>query len=98
MGKKPARTIKSDVIDDLLKIESHEDIISYKKVEAKMCIAARIDDALLKNRMSKIEFATKMNQLPSVITKWLSGTHNFTVETLIEIEEVLKINLLKYKK
>ena len=30
---------------------------------------------------------------PSLVTKWLSGTHNFTVDTLIELEHVLEIDL-----
>ncbi len=31
---------------------------------------------------------------PSIVTKWLSGTHNFTIDTLIEIEHALDICLL----
>jgi hypothetical protein len=31
---------------------------------------------------------------PSIITKWLSGTHNFTVDTLIELQHALDITLL----
>ncbi len=31
---------------------------------------------------------------PSEITRWLSGTHNFTTDTLIDLQRVLDINLL----
>jgi hypothetical protein len=31
---------------------------------------------------------------PSIVTKWLSGTHNFTVDTLVELGNALDINLL----
>jgi len=30
----------------------------------------------------------------SIITKWLSGTHNFTVDTLVELEQALIIRLI----
>ena len=35
---------------------------------------------------------------PSIITKWLSGTHNFTQDTLVEIGEVLEINFFERNK
>lgn len=54
-----------------------------------MAIAAKIADALEAKGWGKREFATYMNQQPSVITRWLSGTHNFTLDTLSDIEEVL---------
>ena len=39
------------------------------------------------------KFAEKVGKLPSEVTKWLSGTHNFTVDTLCEIATVLDVNL-----
>jgi len=59
-----------------------------------MAIAAQIADALETKGWGKREFATYMNQQPSVITRWLSGTHNFTLDTLSDIEEVLGVHLL----
>ncbi len=35
-----------------------------------------------------------MGKKSSEISRWLSGTHNFTTETLWEIERVLNIQLL----
>lgn len=43
--------------------------------------------------MSKKEFAERMDAQPSAVTKWLSGKHNFTIETLFKIEEVLRIQI-----
>jgi ribosome-binding protein aMBF1 (putative translation factor) len=34
----------------------------------------------------------------SIITKWLSGTHNFTVDTLVELEQALNIRLIDLSK
>jgi hypothetical protein len=35
-----------------------------------------------------------MDQTPSTISKWLSGTHNFTIDTLYDIEYMLGIELV----
>lgn len=59
-----------------------------------MAIAARIAYALDAKGWSKSEFAARMNQLPSVVTRWLSGTQNFTIDTLSDIEEMLGVQLL----
>jgi ribosome-binding protein aMBF1 (putative translation factor) len=44
--------------------------------------------------ISKTELAKRTKQNNSVITKWLSGTQNFTTDTLEQIGKVLEINLL----
>ena len=59
-----------------------------------MSIAVRIADALEAKGWSKSEFASHMNQQPSVVTRWLSGTQNFTIDTLSDIEEMLGVQLL----
>ena len=46
----------------------------------------------LKKKKDLLEAIGKDN--PSIITKWLSGTHNFTVETLIDLEKALDIRLI----
>ena len=55
------------------------------RVRYKMKLAAKIDDLRLARKLNKSTFATEIGQEPSVITKWLSGTHNFTADTLSEI-------------
>jgi ribosome-binding protein aMBF1 (putative translation factor) len=59
-----------------------------------MLLAARIDDKIRDKGLSNQEFAYMMGKKPSEISKWLSGTHNFTTETLWEIERVLNIQLV----
>jgi len=65
-----------------------------KKVAAKMIIAAKIDDARKRLNLNRVELAKKLRKNPSEMTKWLSGNHNFTVDTLIEVEGKLGIKLL----
>lgn len=44
--------------------------------------------------LGKKQFAGKVGRKSSEITKWLSGTHNFMIETLADIENVLEIRIL----
>lgn len=52
-------------------------------------IADRISDILLKKNISQRELATKLNKSEAEISKWMRGTHNFTISTIAKIENVL---------
>jgi transcriptional regulator with XRE-family HTH domain len=85
-------TYMSHTIDNLLDAITP---LEQFKVESKMLIAAKIADAMKVkgwNNSQLLAAVSKAN--PSVITKWLSGTHNFTVDTLVELEHALGIKLL----
>lgn len=58
-----------------------------------MRIASIIDDAMKAKGLGKEQFADKVGRKPSEITRWLSGTHNFTIETLLSIERVLSVRI-----
>lgn len=58
-------------------------------------VSSLIDARLKGIGMSKMEFAKKLNTQPSSVTKYLSGKHNFTIETLFKIEEVLRIEIIR---
>jgi len=68
--------------------------LEEKRIVGKMRLAAKLDDARKALGWSKTDMAKKFKNRPSEITKWLSGTHNFTIDTLIEIEEVMGIKLI----
>ena len=68
------------------------------RTDRKMRIAAIIADALTAKNFGKKQFAEKLGRKPSEVTKWLSGTHNFTIDTLTDIEQVLGIKLLSDKR
>lgn len=74
--------------------------IERVQVETKFNLASNIESFLKNKGISKSEFAAKMGKSPSEISKWLSGKHNFTIDTLLEIAHALKVDigeLLKYK-
>lgn len=82
-------TMKSEIIQKLDKESSP----IFDKVAAKMRTASRIADAMKAAGLSKSQFARKMGKSPSEITKWLSGTHNFTIDSLQEISAVLGVEI-----
>ena len=63
-----------------------------------MMLAAKIDDAIKAKGWTKKEFAAEMSKSPSEISKWLSGLHNFTSDTLFDISGKLCIDLLNLDK
>lgn len=91
--KKPqkAKLHTTDFLDDFLAGISEKE---QNETTARMKLAAAIDDAMKAQNISKSELATMTGQNNSVITKWLSGTQNFTTDTLEDIGQALHINLL----
>lgn len=85
-----ARKYKSDILSRMLKRISP---LQQKKVDSRMTLAANIHDLMEEKDWSKTQFALKVNKNASVITKWLSGQHNFTDETLVEIAFAFNIEV-----
>ena len=87
---KSARKHRSLVVSELL-----NEITPAEKMQTstKMSLAARLDDLITAKGWGKSEFAEKVNKNPSEITKWLSGTQNFTIDTLSEIAVALGISV-----
>jgi transcriptional regulator with XRE-family HTH domain len=92
MEKMIMKNNKSNVIDELLGTITPEE---QAKTDAKMLLAAKISDAMKAKGWKNKDLLKAMGKNnPSEITKWLSGTHNFTVEKLVELENVLNVKLL----
>ena len=71
------------------------DPIEKAKTSTKMNIAAMIDDAMIAKGWSKKDLMEKMGKKnQSEITRWLSGTQNFTVDKLVELSVLLDIKLV----
>lgn len=67
--------------------------LEKEKTKNRMIIAARIDDYMMQAGLSKMELSRRLNKRPSEVTRWLSGTHNFTTDTLTEIAFELKVTI-----
>ncbi len=66
-----------------------------REVQHSMALAAAIDDVLQARDMTQKDFAKLMGKQESEISKWLSGTHNFTLKTIAKIEGALEVDVLK---
>lgn len=67
--------------------------LEMEQTNVKMQLAANIEDLIKSKGWSKTKFASELNKLQPEISKWLSGTHNFTIETLIQISQVLGVEV-----
>jgi transcriptional regulator with XRE-family HTH domain len=85
-----AKHYSSPLLDEILDSITP---LEMNQARIRMTLAARIDECRQEADLSKIEFARKLNKQPSEISKWLSGTHNFTTDTLTEIAFVLKVKV-----
>ncbi len=84
-------SLLDDILDSLTDIEKAQS-------RARLSIAARIDDYRKARGLSKGDLAEKLQRKPSVITKWMSGTHNFTIDTLVEIAVALGVDIKDLQK
>ena len=57
-------------------------------------IVERIDDLMQKHNINQKQLAQKLGKNPSEINKWLSGTHNFTLKTIIRLENLFGESIL----
>lgn len=66
-----------------------------EQTDYKMKMASKIYKAMKAQGMNQTKFAAAMGgKQVSLVSRWLSGTHNFTIDTLIDIQRVLGISLL----
>jgi ribosome-binding protein aMBF1 (putative translation factor) len=82
---------KSEIISSLLEERSNSD---YNRIKNKMELAAKIKKGMNRMGLSNSDLALKLDKNNSVITKWVSGTNNFTIDTLTEIQDILNIKLI----
>ncbi len=85
-----ARKYKSPLIDDLLEESTP---LEMEQAKCKMLIATKIEDYMVSRGWNKSQFAAIVDKNPSEITKWLSGTQNFTIDILTEIAMAFQINV-----
>lgn len=64
------------------------------KLEMSLHISDKIDLYLKQNNMNQKDLAQKMNKRPSEISKWMRGTHNFTIYTLYDIAKILNVEVI----
>jgi len=90
--KNKAEEYNSSIIDEIFESISPKE---EKRIKSKMILAAKIEDAMKSKGWNRTKLLKATGQKnASVATKWFSGTHNFTHDTLFNIQEALGIDLL----
>ncbi len=65
-----------------------------EQIDRRIGLAVKIAETLRARGLTNQEFAFMMGKKPSEVSRWLSGTHNFTTETLWQMERVLNVQIL----
>ena len=57
-------------------------------------IAEKLDRILKERGVSQREFAKNVGKTEAEVSRWLGGTHNFTLRTLAKISTVLGVDMI----
>lgn len=66
-----------------------------RQVEWSMAISDRLASILKERHMSQRDLARAMHCTAAEVSRWLSGTHNFTISTLARISSALNSDIIK---
>lgn len=66
-----------------------------EKVNLSFQIVDRIHEILMAKGYKQKDLAIMLGKSEAEISKWMRGTHNFTIDTLWNIEQVLNAPILK---
>ncbi len=65
-----------------------------RQVNLSFQIVDRIHEILQSRGLKQKDFAAMMGKSEAEISKWMRGTHNFTIDTLLSIEKTLDAPIL----
>lgn len=66
-----------------------------QKVDLSFQIVDRIQDILDEKGMQQKDLAIALGKTQAEVSRWMRGTHNFTIDTLLSIEHALGAPILK---
>ena len=66
-----------------------------RRVDLSFLIVDRIHTILEERGIRQKDLASMLDKNESEISKWMRGTHNFTIETISQIENVLGVHILQ---
>lgn len=79
----------ADLKDMLKQIRERTTPDQERFVDENMAIVDYIYQLLEEKKMKPIDLARKLEKTPAEISKWLSGTHNLTLQSITKIETAL---------
>ncbi len=66
-----------------------------QSVDLSFQIVDRIHEILVQKNLKQKDLALLLGKKEAEISKWMRGTHNFTIDTLVSIEEALKAPIVE---
>ena len=66
-----------------------------KSVDLSFQIVDRIHEILTEKQLRQKDLALLLGKNEAEISKWMRGTHNFTIDTLVSIEDALGAPILQ---
>jgi len=69
-----------------------------KRVNWSFLISDKINNTLKKQGMTQKEFANLVGCSEAEVSRWVGGTHNFTLSTIARISESLGTSLIDVKR
>lgn len=64
------------------------------ELDLSFALADKIDAALKEKKISQKDLAKRMGKTEAEVSRWLGGTHNFTLRTIAKISNALGIPLV----
>lgn len=81
-------------MDAFDRIAARTPMQTRRSITKMLDVADRIHALLAQKQMSQKDLAVALHKSESEISKWLSGTHNLELKTIIRIEEALDADIL----
>ena len=82
----------TDLIDDILKDIPKDSAIF---IEKSLAMSYYISDILERKGLMQKDLAEMLDKTEAEVSKWLCGTHNFTLRTISKIEAVLGESIME---
>ena len=76
-----------------LNIDSCKDDFEFRLEEIVFELTEQISKKLKEEKISRKQFAESLNISPAAVSKFLNGSPNFTIRTLLSMADVLKTEL-----
>ena len=83
---------RSKIIEERRRQVSHE---VRERVSLSFQIVDRIHEILVERSLRQKDLALMLGKSEAEISKWMRGTHNFTIDTVVAIEEALQAPVLQ---
>lgn len=82
---------RSKIIDER---RNHVSIETRRSIDLSFQIVDRIHEILSSKGLKQKDLAALLGKSEAEVSKWMRGTHNFTIDTLISIEQALNAPIL----